>query len=192
MKILKLFSIFLAFLSLTHAADVGGQISQPKGGKIVANFDFTKMKVLLKGEEQTYVTYIYTNGLFKFTNVPVGKYILSIDDIDHFFDSAAVQIFNHKDKEIVRAYKYDIKSGKGKQIRHPVVFTPLAKKQYYEIKEPFNILSLFKNPMILMMVVSLGLVFLMNKMPKPSKEEMADMNKNMGSLPSFLGGASGT
>mmetsp|Transcript_26612 Transcript_26612/g.26496 ORF Transcript_26612/g.26496 Transcript_26612/m.26496 type:complete len:150 (-) Transcript_26612:36-485(-) len=146
------------------------------------------MKVLLKGEEKTYTSFVYPNGLFKFTNVPVGTYIMKIEDIDHFFESVAVEIISHEDKEYIRAFEYDMKNGKGKKVKHPIVFKPTAPKQYYEIKEPFNILSFFQNPMMIMMVVSIGLVFLMNKMPKPNKEEMAEMNKNMGSLPSFLTG----
>mmetsp|Transcript_28076 Transcript_28076/g.24802 ORF Transcript_28076/g.24802 Transcript_28076/m.24802 type:complete len:150 (-) Transcript_28076:26-475(-) len=146
------------------------------------------MKVSLRSEDESFTTYIYPNGLFKFTNIPVGRYIMSVEDTNNFFDQAGIEIVEHNGKEGVRAFKYDSKNGKGSKLKHPIVFSPTAKKQYYEVKEPFNIMGIFKNPMILMMVVSLGLVFLMNKMPKPSKEEMTEMNKNMGGISSMLTG----
>ena len=152
--------------------------------------ELDQITVILEGEGQVYKTYVYPNGLFKFTNIPLGNYIMKIDDLNNFYDSAAIEVFTHKDKEVVRAYTYDIKNGKGGYIKHPVSFTPTAPKHYYEVKEPFSIASFFKNPMMIMMLVSVGLVFLMNRMPKPDKEQMAEMNKQMGSMnmPSFLSG----
>ena len=75
-------------------------------------------------------------------------------------------------------------------ISHPVKLAPIAPKQYYEVKEPFNVAGLLKSPMAIMMLVSFGLMFMMNRMPKPDKKELAEMNKQMGaaSLPSFLTG----
>ena len=176
-------------LCLVAWADVGGKISKGKGrNKKHTKFDFNQIKINLDGEE-SFSTYVYPNGVFKFTNVPAGRYILTVDDIDHFFDPIAVEVVRKGDKEGVRAFKYDSKNGKGKNIKHPVYIVPQAPKQYYEIKQPFNILDLFKNPMAIMTIVSLGLVFMMNKMPKPSKEEMEAMG-NMGGLASLMGGGS--
>ena len=184
------FTLFclLAILACALASDVGGKIIPAKGREKFTRLEYEKITVTLRGEEKTYKTFVYPNGLFKFTNIPQGTYILSIDDMNNFFDSVAVEVSQKGDKDVVRAYFYNIKTGKGRGVKHPITFHPSAPKQYYEVKEPFSIMSLFKNPMMIMMAVSLGLVFLMNKMPKPSKEEMEEMNKNMGSMPSFLTG----
>uniref|UniRef100_A0A7S3J511 ER membrane protein complex subunit 7 beta-sandwich domain-containing protein n=1 Tax=Euplotes harpa TaxID=151035 RepID=A0A7S3J511_9SPIT len=188
-------AVILAILifSAVYATDVGGKLvlemkKDQMQHKSIPKLDLSQVTVILEGEGMTYVSYLYSNGVVKFTNVPVGNYIMRIDDVNFFYDSFAIEVFKHKDKEVVRAFNYDIKNGKGGQIKHPVIFSPTIPKIYDEIKEPFSVLSLLKNPMVLMMLVSLGMVVLMNKMPKPDKEQMAEMNKQMGGfkMPSFL------
>ena len=186
-KMKIVFALTLLF-AIAYWADVGGRLTLPEKVADVYKIDFNKITVKLEGEGISSITYPYTNGVFKFTNIPVGNYVITIDDVDYFYDSVAVEVYLSKDKELIRATSYDIKNGKGGIMKHPVHLSPVGPKAYDEVKEPFNVFSLLKNPMVLMMLVSVGLVFLMNKMPKPDKEQMNEMNKQMGSMkmPSFL------
>ena len=175
-------------ISVVSWLDVGGKLVMPERAGIAPRSDYSKTTVKLEGEGLSFITYPYSSGLFKFTNIPTGNYIMTIDDVEYFYESVAVEVYLHKDKEVIRTNIYDIKNGKGSIVKHPVYFSPVGPKIYDEIKEAFSFVSLLKNPMIIMMLVSVGLVFLMNKMPKPDKEQMAEMNKQMGSvkMPSFL------
>jgi len=59
---------------------------------------------------------------------------------------------------------------------------PLAEKYFYQERQGFSPLSFLKNPMILMAVVSMGLIFgmpkLMENMDPEMKEEFEEMQKN--------------
>ena len=170
--------------------DVGGRVLPPKTRQGEVRLDYSEMVVTLEGEGQVYKSYVYPNGLFKFTNIPHGMYIMRTDDLNNLYDSVAIEIVSSKGKDRVIASLYDHKNGKGKQVKHPLQMSPTMPKMYYEVKEPLNILNMLKSPMVLMMIVSLGLVLLMNKMPKPDKTEMDEMGKQMGNfkMPSFLTG----
>ena len=52
----------------------------------------------------------------------------------------------------------------------PLKLIPEAEKQYFEVREPFSIWWIVKNPMVLMTVLPLVLVLLASKMPKPDPE----------------------
>ena len=62
---------------------------------------------------------------------------------------------------------YDVKAGKGKKLSHPMVLSPSTPMRYFELKEPFNIGGLLKNPMAIMVGVSLLMFICMKNMPKP-------------------------
>ncbi|KAG9572833.1 hypothetical protein KCU77_g12050, partial [Aureobasidium melanogenum] len=68
----------------------------------------------------------------------------------------------------------------------------LGKRSFYEQRQGFDLLSFFKNPMILMGVLSMGLVFgmpyLMENMDEETKAEFAEMQKQG---PLGLGGGAG-
>ncbi|CAD0092951.1 unnamed protein product [Aureobasidium vineae] len=70
----------------------------------------------------------------------------------------------------------------------------LGKKTFYEQRQGFDLLSFFKNPMILMGVLSMGLVFgmpyLMENMDEETKAEFAEIQKQ-GPLGMATGAAGG-
>jgi hypothetical protein len=80
--------------------------------------------------------------------------------------------------QLVREYIYP---GATKQaIDYPFVLNALATFEYFEMKHGFSIFGLLKSPMVLMMVVSAGLMFLMPKMlDSLDPEEKARMKKQM-------------
>lgn len=47
---------------------------------------------------------------------------------------------------------------------HPVVVKALGPVQLFEVPEQYNVLSMLKNPMVLLMAVSLGLMVCLPKM----------------------------
>ena len=99
-----------------------------------------------------------------------------------------VEVESKREKGKVRAFLYDIRNGKGPKLASPMTLTPKARMGYFEQKEGFNPMTYLKSPMGIMICFSLGLYFLMQKMPKPDDEMMKDMNQQMGGmkLPSFM------
>ena len=81
----------------------------------------------------------------------------------------------------VHAYTYDaIRSYGSVPIAHPLVIVPLSNNSPYVPEEPFDALQLLKNPMLIMGLVMVGLVYLMPKMQgNMSPEEMREMRKGL-------------
>ncbi|KAI4730836.1 hypothetical protein E4T49_01195 [Aureobasidium sp. EXF-10728] len=75
-----------------------------------------------------------------------------------------------------------------------VSVSAVAKRSFYEQRQGFDLLSFFKNPMILMGVLSMGLVFgmpyLMENMDEETKAEFAEIQKQ-GPLGMATGAAGG-
>lgn len=76
-----------------------------------------------------------------------------------------------------------------------MVLEPLKEEQYYEIREPFSIMSLVKSPMGLMMGFMVLVMFVMPKLmenmdPEEMKRAQEEMrNQGVPSLASMLPGA---
>ena len=65
-------------------------------------------------------------------------------------------------------------------IPHPLELTAHASYEYYEPRQGFSILSILKNPMLLMMIVSVGMMVLMPKMMEGlDPEQKEQMQKQM-------------
>ena len=60
---------------------------------------------------------------------------------------------------------------------HPIELTAHASYQYYEPRQGFNIFGIFKNPMLLMMLVMGGMMFMMPKMMENLDPEQQEQMK---------------
>lgn len=47
------------------------------------------------------------------------------------------------------------------QAAYPLILTALASVEYFEVKRGFSLLAILKNPMILMMLFSVGMMYFM-------------------------------
>merc|ERR1739848_95277 len=70
----------------------------------------------------------------------------------------------------VNSYLADLEHGKGSKLKYPLGLAPSDMYAYLEQREDFNILSVFKSPMSLMFLFSMGMMFLMPKL-QPTREE---------------------
>ena len=112
--------------------------------------------------------------------------MLEVQDYAFFYEPILVEV-NSEKKKPVSAFSYDIKNGKGHRLEVPLALEPMGRIQYFEEKEPFNIMSVLKNPFVLMLGMSVVMIFLMKRMPQPDPSEMQGLNEqmknfNMGSL----------
>ena len=107
MKSNFLLIIIALWVYLAATADVGGKIVvDAKGKQKPPHVEFDKITATLEGEHDIYKTYLYQTGIFKFTNIPEGNYVLKIDDLNNFYDTVAIEVTKGKEKNIVRAYEY--------------------------------------------------------------------------------------
>lgn len=69
-----------------------------------------------------------------------------------------------------------------KPVDHPLTVTAYATYEYFEKRPAFSIFVILKNPMFLMMAVSVGLMFMMPKMMEGlDPEEKARLKEQMAS-----------
>ncbi|XP_050363213.1 ER membrane protein complex subunit 7 homolog [Argentina anserina] len=144
----------------------------------------SNIKVILNGGQS--VTYLRPDGIFTFHNVPAGTHLIEVYAIGYFFSPVRVDVSARNPGKVQLALT------ENRRGLHDFVLEPLREEQYYEIREPFNIMSIVKSPMGLMVGFMVVVVFLMPKlMENMDPEEMRRTQEAMGNggLASMLPGA---
>ncbi|GLT43661.1 hypothetical protein SLA2020_175970 [Shorea laevis] len=163
---------------------INGRVKIPQGlgpGKI------SNVKVILNDGQN--VTFLRPDGYFSFHNVPAGTHLIEVAAIGHFFSPVRVDVSARNPGKVQAALTENRKG------LSELVLEPLREEQYYEIREPFSIVSVVKSPMGLMMGFMLVVVFLMPKLvenmdPEEMRRAQEEMrNQGVPSLANFLPGA---
>ncbi|KAF5819230.1 putative ER membrane protein complex subunit 7 [Helianthus annuus] len=143
-------------------------------------------KVLLNGGQQ--VTFLKPDGYFSFHNVPAGTHLIEVDVIGYLFSPVRVDV-SARNPGKVQAALTETRRG-----LNELVLEPLREEQYYEIREPFNIMSIVKSPMGLMIGFMVVVVFLMPKLvenmdPEEIRKAQEEMrNQGVPSLANLMPG----
>ncbi|KAL2471891.1 Protein of unknown function (DUF2012) [Abeliophyllum distichum] len=148
----------------------------------------SNVKVLLNGGQR--VTFLRPDGYFSFHNVPAGTHLIEVAAIGYFFSPVRVDVSARNPGKVQAALT------ENRRVLSELVLEPLREELYYEIREPFSIMSIVKSPMGLMVGFMVIVMFLMPKLVdaeemKRAQEEM----RNQGGTPSlanFLAGAQRT
>ena len=132
------------------------------------------------------------NGGFSVHVPEAGVYKVEAQNLNYFFEPVVVEIFETEDvKKQIKAFLFNIKEGRSKQLVYPLRLDPSHIKEYFEPVPPFNPMSLLMNPMVMMTGFSFAMTFLMKAMPKQDKKEMKkqmeEMKKQFGGNPPGLG-----
>ncbi|GAB2284930.1 hypothetical protein Dimus_019383 [Dionaea muscipula] len=147
----------------------------------------SNIKVILNGGLE--VTFLRPDGYFSFHNVQAGTHPIDVAAIGYFFSPVCVDV-SARNPGIVQAALTETRRGLSE-----LVLEPLREEEYYEIREPFSILSVVKSPMGLMVGFMLIVVFLMPKLmenidPEEMRRAQEEMrNQGVPSLANLLPGA---
>ncbi|KAL2237349.1 UNVERIFIED_CONTAM: ER membrane protein complex subunit 7 [Sesamum indicum] len=122
-------------------------------------------------------------------NVPAGTHLIEVAAIGYFFSPVRVDVSARNPGKVQAALT------ENRRALSELVLEPLREEQYFEIREPFSIMSIVKSPMGLMIGFMAIVMFLMPKLVdaeelKRAQEEMG--NQGVPSLANFLGGAQRT
>ncbi|XP_062164769.1 ER membrane protein complex subunit 7 homolog [Alnus glutinosa] len=149
----------------------------------------SNVKVILNGGQR--VTFLRHDGYFSFHDVPAGTHLIEVDAIGYFFSPVRVDVSARFPGKVQAALTENRRS------LIELVLEPLREEQYYEIREPFSVMSLVKSPMGLMMGFMLVVVFLMPKLmenmdPEEMKRAQEEMrSQGVPSLANLLPGGAG-
>ena len=137
----------------------------------------TMTRITLNNGE--YTTYARSDGSFRIYNVPSGIHQLDIDSTIYHFGQVKIQLLEDS-MDAPKCLEYPFPGAAKRAIKYPLSLSPKATKDYFQVKKGFSILALFKNPMVLMMVFSAGMMFMMPKMMEGlDPEEKARMKQQM-------------
>ncbi|XP_044960204.1 ER membrane protein complex subunit 7 homolog [Hordeum vulgare subsp. vulgare] len=138
-------------------------------------------KVILNGGQK--VTFARPDGYFAFHNVPAGTHLIEVSSLGYFFSPVRVDISARNPGHIQAALT------ENRRVLNELVLEPLKEEQYYEMREPFNILSLLKSPMGMMVGFMVVMVFVMPKMMENiDPEEIKQAQEQMRNSPASFSG----
>ncbi|XP_022845186.1 ER membrane protein complex subunit 7 homolog [Olea europaea var. sylvestris] len=146
----------------------------------------SNVKVILNGGQR--VTFLRPDGYFSFHNVPAGTHLIEVAAIGYFFSPVRIDVSARNPGKVQAALT------ENRRVLSELVLEPLREEQYYEIREPFSVMSIVKSPMGLMVGFMAIVVFLMPKLVdaeemKRAQEEMRNQGVAVPSLTNFLAGA---
>ncbi|GER51705.1 ER membrane protein complex subunit 7 homolog [Striga asiatica] len=122
------------------------------------------------------------NGKVRFP----GTHLIEVAAIGFFFSPVRVDVSARNPGKVQAALT------ENRRVLSELVLEPMREEQYYEIREPFSVMSIVKSPMGLMIGFMVIVVFLMPKLVdaeelKRAQEEMG--NQGVPSIANFLAGA---
>ncbi|KAI0824240.1 hypothetical protein BC628DRAFT_1323366 [Trametes gibbosa] len=130
------------------------------------------------------------DGSFVIPGVPAGTYILSVLAHDHYFEQA--HVFEGDSLPEVRPYfpGTPLSPAAPATLSYPVVLSARGRHDYFVPRESFNVLAMFKNPMMMMMlgagVLVLLLPTLMKNMDPEVMEDFKERHAKMTNIQSSL------
>ncbi|XP_073134502.1 ER membrane protein complex subunit 7 homolog [Henckelia pumila] len=143
----------------------------------------SNVRVILNGGQK--VTFLRPDGYFSFHNVPAGTHLVEVAAIGYFFSPVRVDVSARNPGKVQAALTETRKA------LTELVLEPLQEEQYYEVREPFSVMSILKSPMGLMVGFMVIVMFVMPKLVDPeelkrAQEEMG--NQGVPSLANLLSG----
>jgi hypothetical protein len=134
-------------------------------------------RVALNGGE--YTTFARRDGRFTFYDLPSGVYVLDVLAVTENYSQFKID-FHTKSGE-VRVLEYRYPGATKLPSTYPLVIKSQGQTAYFEVRQGMSVWSILKQPMVLMMLFSGGMMFLMPKMMENmDPEEMKNMQEEMG------------
>mmetsp|Transcript_22705 Transcript_22705/g.44555 ORF Transcript_22705/g.44555 Transcript_22705/m.44555 type:complete len:220 (-) Transcript_22705:345-1004(-) len=123
------------------------------------------------------------DGTFVLRDVAPGTYSLEVSTTTYGYPLYIVEVA--KTGKISATYWF---GKRRRELQHPLTLEPYGVQSYFEPRKTLSIMSLFMNPMVLMMAVMMGLMFVLPKLqegmdPEELKKLQEDMKKSQADQP---------
>lgn len=156
--LLGLLVCLVSVLSMDANVNVEGTLVIPGLEKKVSN-----IRVVLNGGE--YSSTSRQDGSFAFYDVETGIYLLEAMSVEFAFPQMKVKVDKGKDGGTINVVEYKYPGANRTPGTHPIRLVALTPLKYFHDPPRFSILGfIMGNPMILLMGLSGGLMFLFPKM----------------------------
>jgi len=172
---MQLLTLFISFLLATQVYAKEERKNYRVEGRLASNnllapeawktIDINQIQLELKGDFEQYHTFARKNGSFVFFEVPAGSYLLKVLSAQYIYPMIRVDISSKTGT--IKASRVADKS----IAPYPLKLEPEAINDYFMVKEGFKITSLFMNPMMIMIGVSVVFIFLIPRVMGSLDEE---------------------
>ena len=160
--------------SASSTAIIKGSIKLPKFPDNYPSLQLNTTLITLNDGE--YSTYTKLDGSFAFYNVGSGVHLLDVHSLHFSFSQVKIQLLDNA-MDTPKCIEYVYPGSQKQAIPHPLQLTAHAQFQYFEKRPQFSFLFIFKNPMILMMIFGVGMMYIMPKMMENMDEEQKEQMK---------------
>lgn len=142
--------------------------------------------VLLTSGQSTVMVPTARDGSFIVYKLPYGTYLMQVDYHDFEFPTMRVDVMyretgdgNHEPLIRTSTNDFPVKQveGTGLEEDSPVLIPVSGMHQYYMPRQEMRVMDLVKNPMVLMLLVSGGLMGLMKLFPEEDVKESQKMSR---------------
>lgn len=135
------------------------QMSPPKNWK-------QNSKVIVNYGE--YIGFVKDDGSFLIEGVPSGSYIIEVSNTDYIFEPVRYEI-NSKGKARARQLNL-LQPNNVEPLPVPLVITARQPTRYFRAREEWRITDVLMNPMVLMLLVAMFLMFVTPKLTAQDPE----------------------
>ncbi|KAH7915357.1 hypothetical protein BJ138DRAFT_1122722 [Hygrophoropsis aurantiaca] len=182
--IISLLATLLVLVSFTSAVDVEGSIVW---NDLCPDYNsLGSAKVLLDtGKQYGTITH---SGNFSIPDVTAGTYILSVLTHDFVFEKIRVDISESEPIPEVKSYVFGtpLTSHASVKLPYPVVLVPRHRNNYFMPRESFNLLGMFQNPMMMIMVLTgvmmIGMPYILKNLDPQTLEELQGRQAKVASI----------
>ncbi|TCD63996.1 hypothetical protein EIP91_004698 [Steccherinum ochraceum] len=128
---------------------------------------------------------IARDGRFTIPDVPQGTYVLSVVAHEHAFEQLRIDVLETDSLPEIRPYVPGTPLSPPSKITlpYPIVLSARGKYDFYVPRQSFNILAMFQNPMMVMMVFTAVMVLAMPYLMKNmDPEALQDFSKRQSKI----------
>ncbi|KAK9453098.1 hypothetical protein V1511DRAFT_505638 [Dipodascopsis uninucleata] len=181
--------LYSFFVSQVCGYSLQGLLINPtdsQNTKIPVKFDSTT-EIILRSSSVIHKTFVRSDeSSFRFLNVSEGSYILNVNSVEHIFPVLKIDVMEG-DVSVYFTHRGNEWSFNGPRQPYPIELKPMIKAVYLQERETFSIFKLLKNPMLLISLASLAMVFIIPKMtenmdPEALKEIQQSQINSVGSI----------
>mmetsp|Transcript_11222 Transcript_11222/g.25588 ORF Transcript_11222/g.25588 Transcript_11222/m.25588 type:complete len:197 (+) Transcript_11222:101-691(+) len=174
---LLLYAVLSRFVSCVAKGAASGQIlgrvniSPDFQPKLLDHGGLAAVRVIVDGGQHSALP--QADGTFSMNGIPVGPHLLQVVHPVLRFTPVRVDVQVLEDgTEKVTSHVIDFERGKASQtLKYPLVLRPSETYTYLEKREEFNILTIFRNPMAIIGLISMGAMVLLPKLQPMLEEE---------------------
>eukprot|EP00559_Dactyliosolen_fragilissimus_P007788 CAMPEP_0184862580 /NCGR_PEP_ID=MMETSP0580-20130426/7027_1 /TAXON_ID=1118495 /ORGANISM="Dactyliosolen fragilissimus" /LENGTH=226 /DNA_ID=CAMNT_0027360513 /DNA_START=42 /DNA_END=722 /DNA_ORIENTATION=+ len=175
-RLLQAFALLFTSIQATAATTTGsiptgsieGRLLQPDGYPL----NITRLTI----NHGEYSTYTNAVGKFTFHNVGPGVHLLDVHNKYFSFGQVKIQLLEHS-MDSPNCIEYVYPGSQKQPIDYPLTLRPHAKYSYFQKRPGISFLFLLKNPMVIIMIMSVGIMYLMPKMMEGMDDEQKEQMK---------------